>query len=62
MVVASSALATVPFLLPLPFLLQWSETAQAAFTVTVPPRPTAIGIRQLVVSALFTALFVLIWR
>jgi hypothetical protein len=60
-VVATSVLTTVPALVLLPFLVQWSETAQAAFAKARPPRPTAIGIRQLVVSTLFTVLFSLIW-
>ena len=62
LVVALSAFFAAPTLLPLPFLLQWAESAQAAFSVTPPSRAAAIGIRQLVVSALFTALFILIWR
>jgi hypothetical protein len=61
-VVGSSSLGSISPLLPLPFLLQWSESAQAAFATIAPPRPTAIGIRQLVVSAIFTVLFVAIWR
>jgi hypothetical protein len=59
-VVATFLSATSP-LLPLPFLVQWSETAQAAFTFRAAPKPTSIGMRQLVVSAVATALFIVVW-
>jgi hypothetical protein len=60
-VVVTEVVTTAPALISFPFLLQWSETAQAAFTRVPPPRPTSVGIRQLIVSTAFTVLFVLVW-
>jgi len=62
LVVTLSAYPAAPAFLPVPFLLQWAETARAAFSVTPAPRAATIGLRQLVVSSLFTALFIIIWR
>jgi hypothetical protein len=45
----------------LPYLLQFVETVGATISPTRGARPTAIGIRQLVVSALFSLLFILGW-
>jgi hypothetical protein len=61
-VVATETLSTAPALISLPFLLQWSETAQAAFAKVPPPQPTSIGIRQLIISTAFTVLFLMVWR
>lgn len=61
LVAVLALLGSSPALLLIPFLAQWGESAQAAFAVTPPPRPTAIGLRQLAVSTLFTVLFILIW-
>jgi hypothetical protein len=61
--VGALALAGVlPRLLPLPYALQWLETLWGTLRPAVGVRPTAIGVRQLVVSTLFTVLFVLVWR
>lgn len=46
----------------LPFLVQWAE---ALWGITHPAagwKPTAIGIRQMIVSVLWTILFILCWR
>ncbi len=46
----------------LPFLVQWAE---ALWGITHPAagwKPTAIGIRQMIVSILWTILFILCWR
>ncbi|MEW5871881.1 MAG: YwiC-like family protein [Chloroflexota bacterium] len=50
-----------PFLVA-PYALQWLETLWGTFKPAIGVKPTAIGIRQLVVSSLFTALFILVWR
>jgi len=50
-----------PFLL-LPYVLQWAETIWGAMHPAVGWKPTRIGLRQLIVSTLFTILFVLSWR
>lgn len=44
------------------YAVQWVETLQGALRPAVGARPQAIGYRQLAVSALFTALFILAWR
>jgi hypothetical protein len=61
--VAGLSLAGVlPVLLPLPYALQWAETVLGTLRPAAGVRPTAIGIRQLAVSSLFTLLFILTWR
>ena len=45
----------------LPFCLQWLETIYGTFQPAIGKRPTSIGIRQLIVSSLFTLLFILTW-
>ncbi len=54
--------AWLPRWIFVPYLLQWLETV---WGITHPARgwkPSAIGIRQLVVSTLFTVLFIVFWR
>ncbi|MBD3867123.1 MAG: YwiC-like family protein [Acidobacteria bacterium] len=61
-VVAVAVLAmngTVPGLLMAPYLLQWAETIWGTLRPVTRSRPAAIGIRQLIVSILFTVLFAL---
>jgi hypothetical protein len=45
----------------LPFALQAAETTWGTFNPAVKVRPTVIGVRQLIVSSLFTLLFILTW-
>ena len=45
-----------------PFLVQWLETLWGITHPAAGWKPTAIGIRQLIVSTIFTILFILIWR
>ena len=61
-VLTLSALAILPALLALPFAAQWLETVRGAGWAAPPAQPRRIGLRQLAVSALFTALFILVWR
>lgn len=49
----------VPGLLPLAFCVQWFETIWGAFNPAVQVKPTQIGIRQLIVSSIFTVVFIL---
>jgi hypothetical protein len=51
-----------PTLLFIPYALQWVETIWGTLRPAVGYKPTAIGIRQLVVSTLFTILFIITWR
>ena len=51
----------LPVLLPLPYALQWAETLWGTLNPAVGVKPTRIGVRQLIVSTLFTLLFILTW-
>jgi len=61
-VIAFSLTGYLPLLLPLPYALQWAETVWGTLRPAVGVRPTLIGVRQLIVSSLFTFLFILTWR
>ena len=53
----------LPYLLFVPYLLQFSETIYGTLVKpAVGYKPTAIGIRQLIVSTLFTILFIIAWK
>ena len=45
-----------------PYALQWTETIWGTFNPAVGVKPTKIGIRQLIVSTLFTTLFIITWN
>ena len=51
----------VPTLLPLAFGVQWLETLWGVLNPAFGVKPTKIGIRQLVVSSIFTAVFIIAW-
>jgi hypothetical protein len=57
-----SAFDLLPPFLFVPFALQWAETLWGAFRPALGLRPTIIGLRQLVVSTVFTVVFVVVWR
>jgi hypothetical protein len=60
--VAALSLASIlPPLLFLPYALQWGETLYGSLKPAVGYKPTRIGVRQLIVSTLFTVLFILTW-
>ncbi len=52
----------VPQLIFIPFLLQWLETLWGITHPAIGWKPTRIGIRQLIVSILWTMLFILFWK
>jgi hypothetical protein len=52
----------VPPLLPAPYALQWLETIWGTLRPAVGFKPTRIGIRQLIVSTIFTVLFIVAWN
>ena len=54
--------SVLPRFLFLPYLVQWSETLWGIFHPAVKWKPTRIGIRQLIVSTLWTILFIITWR
>jgi hypothetical protein len=60
-VLAVSLAGLLPPLLPLPYAVQMAETVWGTLHPAVNAKPTAIGIRQLIVSTLFTILFILAW-
>lgn len=51
----------VPIWLPLAYAIQVFETLWGIFNPAVKVKPTWIGIRQLIVSTLFTLVFILTW-
>jgi hypothetical protein len=52
----------VPLWLAVPYAVQWCETIYGAARPAIGFKPVAIGLRQLAVSTIFTALFILAWR
>lgn len=52
----------LPQWLFLPFLLQWMETLWGIENPAAGWKPTRIGIRQLIVSTMWTILFIFTWR
>ncbi len=52
----------LPRLLFIPYLVQWSETLWGIFHPAAKWKPTRIGIRQLIVSTLWTLTFIITWR
>ena len=62
-VVLALGLASIlPRLLFLPYLAQWLETLWGIFHPAVKWKPTRIGIRQLIVSTIWTILFIITWN
>jgi hypothetical protein len=54
--------SVLPRFLFIPYLVQWSETLWGIFHPALKWKPTRIGIRQLIVSTLWTILFIVTWR
>jgi len=52
----------LPRFLFIPYLVQWSETLWGILHPAIGWKPTRIGIRQLIVSILWTILFIVTWR
>lgn len=52
----------LPRFIFLPYLVQWMETIWGIFHPAIKWKPTRIGIRQLIVSTLWTILFILFWE
>jgi hypothetical protein len=51
----------LPAWLFLPYLLQFAETAYGTLNPAIGWKPTAVGLRQLAVSSLFTIMFIVAW-
>lgn len=60
-VILLSAFSVASSILFIPYALQWIETIWGTLNPAFGARPTQIGIRQLIVSSLFTILFILTW-
>ena len=60
-VLALGLLSILPRFLFIPYLIQWMETLWGIFHPAIKWKPTRIGIRQLIVSTLWTILFILTW-
>ncbi len=54
--------SVIPRFIFIPYLVQWMETLWGITHPAVGWKPTRIGIRQLIVSTLWTILFILLWR
>jgi hypothetical protein len=52
----------LPRFIFLPYLVQWIETLWGIFHPAIRWKPTRIGVRQLIVSTLWTIFFILFWR
>ena len=61
LVIILAALQSVSAGLVIPYLVQWLETIYGTLNPAVGVKPTRIGLRQLLVSSLFTLLFILTW-
>lgn len=61
-VLALGMFAVLPSFLSIPYLVQWLETMWGITHPAIGWSPTRIGIRQFVVSTLWTILFIIFWR
>ncbi len=57
-----SASSLLPSWLPLAYVLQLFESAWGFWRPALGQKPTQIGLRQLILSALFTLLFIALWH
>ncbi|MEJ2710480.1 MAG: YwiC-like family protein [Anaerolineales bacterium] len=57
-----SVAGVVPVFLPIPYAIQWLETILGTLRPAVGVKPTRIGLRQLIVSTIFTLAFIVAWR
>jgi hypothetical protein len=61
LVILLSAWSVTPPWLPLAYAIQWAEVLWGIRHPAVKVKPTTIGMRQLIVSILFTLAFILAW-
>jgi YwiC-like protein len=54
--------SVLPHFLFIPYLVQWTETMWGIFHPAIKWKPMRIGMRQLIVSILWTILFIITWR
>ncbi len=56
-----ATLGNLPRLIWLPFAIQFAETVYGTLKPAIDVKPTLIGMRQLMVSTIFTIVFILVW-
>jgi len=61
-VLTLSLLAVLPSLLFIPYLVQWLETMWGITHPAIGWKPTRVGVRQLIISTIWTVLFIVFWR
>lgn len=61
-VVFLAIIGSVPPLLLLPYLVQWIETIWGTLRPAIGEKPTRIGMRQLMISSIYTILFIVTWN
>lgn len=54
--------SVLPRLIFIPYLAQWAETLWGIYHPAIKWKPVQIGMRQLIVSILWTILFIITWR
>jgi hypothetical protein len=52
----------LPNLLPIPYIIQWVEVIWGTYNPAIRTKPAKIGLRQLIVSSLFTISFIFFWN
>ena len=57
-----SLIGFLPQFLPIPYFVQWAEVFWGTYNPAIQTKPTKIGLRQLLVSSIFTILFIITWR
>jgi hypothetical protein len=57
-----SMLEILPAFLWIPYAFQWGESIYGTLKPAVKVKPTLIGIRQLIVSIIFTITFIITWK
>ena len=60
--IALGAFNVIPGLIGIPYLVQAAETLWGTVKPAAGANPVAVGMRQLIVSTVFTILFILTWR
>lgn len=61
-VVGMGLVGWLPSWLFIPYAVQWAETFHGVLKPAMGEKPVRIGVRQLIVSSLFTLLFILAWN
>jgi hypothetical protein len=57
-----SMMEILPAILWIPYAIQWGESIYGTLRPSLKVKPTLIGIRQLIVSIIFTITFIITWK